>query len=196
MSRLRIMPIVEGHGEFNCIRILLERIRRELLAGEFVNVLRPIRGTSGQLVKQKGIQHAVRLAGKALKQLPATGDPTLVLILIDADEACPRNLGPELLRYAREENSAIDIACVLAKCRIRNMVRRGGRIALRVSRSGVPPAGTGIPRGGEAWKGMDRGAISRSRTQIQPDPRSTRDDQSHGLDPLSKTGPFFRQALP
>ena len=31
MSRLRVAPIVEGHGESYCIRILLERVWGELL---------------------------------------------------------------------------------------------------------------------------------------------------------------------
>jgi hypothetical protein len=115
MSRLRVVPIVEGHGEANCVRVLLDRIWRELLGGEFIEVTRAIRWTSGRLVKKDGIQGAVRVAVKAVGRLPATEDPTLLLILIDADEHCPGRLGPELLVHAREANSSVDVACVLAK---------------------------------------------------------------------------------
>ena len=59
MSRLRVVPIVEGEGEVACIRILLDRIWRELLGGEFVEVVRPIRGKRGQLVKPSGIEEAI-----------------------------------------------------------------------------------------------------------------------------------------
>ena len=114
MSRLRVVPIVEGEGEVACIRILLDRIWRELLGGEFVEVVRPIRGKRGQLVKPSGIEEAIGHAVNILKELPEADDPSLVLILIDADDDCPKDLGPKLLEYARAAHSAIDIACVLA----------------------------------------------------------------------------------
>jgi hypothetical protein len=114
MSRLRVAPIVEGDGEYRCVRILLDRVWRELLGGENVKVVGPIRSTSGELLKREGLQDAVRVAINELNKPPDTGDPGLVLILIDADEKCPGRLGPELLAIAREANSAVDIACVLA----------------------------------------------------------------------------------
>ena len=115
MSRLRIVPIVEGHGEFQCVRILLDRIWRELLGGEHVEVTRPFRWGIGTLVKKDGVQNAVRTVIKMLAASPATDDPTLVLILIDADERCPGEWGPKLRSFALEANPTIDVACVLAK---------------------------------------------------------------------------------
>jgi hypothetical protein len=112
MSRLRVAPIVEGHGEVQSVRILLGRLWR-WLGGEFIDVTRPIRGTSGRLVKDEGIQEYVSLAVKNLNDLPATVDPALVLILIDAEEDCPAELGPRLLGFARRAYSSVDIACVV-----------------------------------------------------------------------------------
>ena len=43
MSRIRVLPIVEGQGEVESIRLLLERIWREVVGGEFIDVLQPIR---------------------------------------------------------------------------------------------------------------------------------------------------------
>jgi hypothetical protein len=114
MNRLRVAPVVEGHGEFRCVRTLLDRIWRELLGGEFIDVVRPIRRTSGELVRPDGIRNAVRIAVRSLNDPPATDDPKLVLILIDADENCPGRLGPDLLAIAREADPVVDIACVLA----------------------------------------------------------------------------------
>jgi hypothetical protein len=114
MSRLRVVPIVEGHGEFHCVRILLDRIWQELHGGEYVEVTRPVRWTSGRLLKREGVQGALRVAVRVLNDLSATDDPTLFLILVDADENCPGRLGPELLAFAREANSAVDVTCVLA----------------------------------------------------------------------------------
>jgi hypothetical protein len=113
MSRLLVAPIVEGQGEVACIRILLERIW-EMLGGEFIQVIQPIRKPRGQLVKRGILQEAVRSTSIKLRNSSTSRDPTLFLILIDADEDCPRDLGPKLLEFARETNSVVDIACVLA----------------------------------------------------------------------------------
>jgi Domain of unknown function (DUF4276) len=115
MTRLWIAPVVEGHGEKACIRLLLERIWYEMLGGEFVRVVRPVLQPRGNLVKQEGLHRAVKLAIKNLSDLPESDDPKLVLILIDADEDCPREWGPKLLDIAREVDSRMDVACVLAK---------------------------------------------------------------------------------
>ena len=115
MSRLRIVPIVEGHGETQCVRILLDRIWRELLGGEHVEVTRPFRWGIGKLVKKDDVQNAVRTAIKMIAASPSTDDPTLVLILIDADERCPAEWGPKLRSFALEANPTVDVACVLAK---------------------------------------------------------------------------------
>jgi hypothetical protein len=66
MSRLRVAPIVEGDGEFQCVRILLDRIWRELLGGDYIDVTRAVRWPSGRLRKKEGVQGAVRLTLKLL----------------------------------------------------------------------------------------------------------------------------------
>lgn len=114
MSRLRVAPIVEGEGEFACIRILLERIWREVLGGEFIEVLQPIRGSRGQIVKKERLQSFVGLALRKLKNPPVSSDPALVLILIDADEDCPKKLAPRLLAIARAVYPPANVSCVLA----------------------------------------------------------------------------------
>ncbi|MCA1684809.1 MAG: hypothetical protein LC745_02250 [Planctomycetia bacterium] len=102
MSRLRVAPVVEGHGEFACIRILLERIGAELLGGAFIQVVQPTRHPRGSLVKREGLHYCVKFAIKKLNDLPKSDDPGLVLIVIDADEDCPKDLGPKLLGIVRE----------------------------------------------------------------------------------------------
>jgi hypothetical protein len=41
------------------------------------------------------------------------GPRKLVLVLIDAEDRCPRDLAPQLMRWAREARSDADVACVL-----------------------------------------------------------------------------------
>ena len=115
MSRLRVVPIIEGHGEMQCVRILLERLWYELLGGEFIQVLLPVRGPRGSLVQEVGLHRAVSLAHRKLISPLGSSDPALVLILIDADEDCPGKLGPILLESARKVLPGADVACVLAK---------------------------------------------------------------------------------
>lgn len=49
-----------------------------------------------------------------LNNPPASEDPALVLVLIDADEDCPAEWGPKLLEMAREVAPGAELACVLA----------------------------------------------------------------------------------
>lgn len=113
MSRLRIVPIVEGHGENNAIRILLQRIWQELLGGDYVDIVKPIRGSKGRLVQRPELSRAVDLAVLKLKE-GESDDRGMVLILVDADDDLPCELGPGLLEKAREQRSDMDISCVVA----------------------------------------------------------------------------------
>ena len=113
MGRLRVAPIVEGHGEFLCVGDLLRRIWYELIGGEFIRVEKPIRHHQGTLLQPEGLGRAVKLAIKSLS-FPPSGDPSLVLVLIDSEGQCPASLGPGLLDRARGVDPRADVACVLA----------------------------------------------------------------------------------
>ncbi len=115
MSRLRVAPIVEGHGEVAAVRILVQRIWTELYGGDYAEVIQPIRRPKSKLVKENELERAVRLATLKLG-LPAKSDlPSLILILLDANGDCPAELGPDLLDRAREASGHMDTACVIAK---------------------------------------------------------------------------------
>lgn len=111
MSRLRVVPIVEGHGEDQAIRTLLQRIWTDLLGGEYLEVLKPIRGKRYGLVREDELDRAISLA--LLKLGPATS-AGLVLVLLDADKDLPCVLGPELTAKARKSHGNADVACVVA----------------------------------------------------------------------------------
>lgn len=116
MSLLRVAPIVEGHGEVQCIRTLLQRIWMELLGGGHLEVLQPIRQPRSQLVHEQELNRAIRLAMLKLGQgPPAETERRLVLVLLDADKDPPCRLGPELLNLALKQHAGANIACVLAK---------------------------------------------------------------------------------
>lgn len=114
MTRLAVLPIVEGHGEEkSAIRTLLTRIWTELLGEEYMQVLRPIRRPRAHLVRTRELLRAVDLAELKLREV-TLADKKLVLILFDADEDLPCRLAPELLAEVQRERSHLDIAVVLA----------------------------------------------------------------------------------
>jgi hypothetical protein len=114
VKQLRIAAIVEGHGEYESIRVLLTRIWTELLGGEYLDVLRPIRHKRQQLAKQSELVRAVEFAISKLAHTPGPRIPAMVLILVDADTDLPCRLAPELLGWAKEGRSGIDIVCIVA----------------------------------------------------------------------------------
>lgn len=114
MSRLVVAPIVEGHGEQqSAIRTLITRTWTELLGGEYVNVLLPIRQPRSQLIKRDGLLRAVDFAELKLNEIAST-DRKLILVEFDADEDAPCVLAPSLLEVVRRERAHLDVAIVLA----------------------------------------------------------------------------------
>jgi hypothetical protein len=115
VTRLRVAPIVEGHGDEASVRILLQRIWTELLGGEYIEVTKPIRRPRSKLVLEGELSKAVELAALKLDQQPSP-DPTLILVLLDRDPAPdpPCVQGPQLLAAARKDHEHLNISLVLA----------------------------------------------------------------------------------
>lgn len=112
MSRLNVVPIVEGHGEQkSAIRTVVRRVW-ERVGGEYVNVLRPIREPRSKLVTRDGLIKAVKLADIQLRHL-GNDDRSLVLVLFDADEDQPCVLAPRLAEMIQAECAHLDVAVVL-----------------------------------------------------------------------------------
>ncbi len=110
---LRIAAIVEGHGEDNAIRGLLDRIWYEYLRGDRLVVLPPFRKPQGKLLQEAGLKAVVDAAKITLDLQPPDECQKLVLILIDSEGKPPCPLAPQLSQWAKESRSDADIACVL-----------------------------------------------------------------------------------
>lgn len=170
MSRLRVVPIVEGHGEYECIRKLVERVWLELLGQEHVEVLRPIREKRGRLVKPQQLAKAVELAAAKLGNSPSD-DPALILLLIDADKDPPCVLGPRLLDDARVARADMEIACVVANVEYETwFVAAAESLPEYLALPGAAPADPEGQRLGKGWierhfQGM---GARYSETQDQP----------------------------
>ncbi len=118
MTTLRIVPVVEGHGEVQAIRILLERVLRELFHHAGVHILQPIRQPRGKLLLNDpgagALSRALALARRKLSDPPVEDAVGLALVLLDADEHCPAELGPDLKARLDASSPGIDVCCVIA----------------------------------------------------------------------------------
>lgn len=91
MSRATIAAIVEGQGEERAVPVLLRRMAAEIAPDIWVQVTRPLRVTRGTLTAPLGLERYVETA--AVHAGPDAG----LLVLLDADDDCPADLGPRLL---------------------------------------------------------------------------------------------------
>jgi hypothetical protein len=172
---LYIAPIVEGHTEGQpergCVERLLHRVWVQLLGQtERLQVVEPFRAHRDQLVNPDGvvltetvIRALVKLRSKSKKDAQAR---PLVLILLDAEDDCPMDLAPRLLKVARKVVPAeVPVSCVLAKRMLENWIVAGASTLAGVN--GLPdplPARDQFEeRSGAAW--LETQLRSKSRTR-------------------------------
>jgi hypothetical protein len=108
MSRITIATVVEGQGEVDALRVVLRRIA-ETFGHWDLDLPTPYRMTRSRLVRPGGIEIAVAAVA------PRIGPRGGVLVLLDADDDIPCQLGPELLSRARQARSDQRLSVVLAK---------------------------------------------------------------------------------
>lgn len=108
MTLVRIATVVEGHGEVTALPVVLRRLAAEIAPACHLDLLRPYRQGRDSLIKSGGIESIVE---SAFRQI---GDDGRILILLDADDACPASLAPELLARACSARPRLAFSIVLA----------------------------------------------------------------------------------
>lgn len=108
MHPVPILAIVEGDGETVAVPHLLRRLSRTLALGVPLEPHAPIRRGRSELVKRGVLERDVESAARRLRGRGC------ILILLDADDDCPKTLGSELLARARAARSDMPIGVVLA----------------------------------------------------------------------------------
>lgn len=104
--RRQLVPLVEGKGEVESVPVLLRRLLEEL--GEHrITVARPFRVRRNRVVREGELERAVAQAIRDRE------DPGAVLILLDADDDCPAELGPRLVSQCAKATD-LPAAVVLA----------------------------------------------------------------------------------
>ena len=90
-----ISTVVEGHGEVQALSTLIRRIAAIVPPASGLRLTDPIRVPRDRLLRSNELERCVELAART------SGPDGRVLILLDADDDCPRDLAPEILRRAR-----------------------------------------------------------------------------------------------
>lgn len=90
-----VVSIVEGDGEVEALPVLLRRISEWLSPGEYVHIGRPIRVRRDQFLNRVDIfERQLRLAAGLC------AGSGWILILLDADDDCPKTLAQDLRQRA------------------------------------------------------------------------------------------------
>lgn len=104
-----IAAIVEGDGEVSALPILLRRLAAELEPATLVNPLPPIRVRRDRFLnKEEEFRRQLLLAAAK------SGEQGWILIVLDADDDCPKTLGVNIYRRAQQHVPHRKVSVVLA----------------------------------------------------------------------------------
>ena len=101
-----IVPIVEGNGEVDAVPILLRRVLGERHSRYDIRIQKPI--------NTRGKTTLLKKFGSFLEYARQDQECDAVLVLLDGDEDCPRDLATDLAQSAAEINMSIPVAVVCA----------------------------------------------------------------------------------
>ena len=103
--------VVEGYGEVAAVPVLLRRLHSLIHPALDLKIHKPHRVSRGKLLKPDQLECALHLGNLKISA------PGAILILLDADDGLPCELGPALLQRARATHIAagIEVSVVIAK---------------------------------------------------------------------------------
>ncbi|MBM3237166.1 DUF4276 family protein [Candidatus Poribacteria bacterium] len=102
-----IVPIVEGHSEVKSVPVLMRRFLQ--LHGIYdVVIEKPIRIKRQQIIKEGQLERAI---ARALLRPNCRA----IVIILDADDDCPKELAPSLLKGAQKVSPSTVVSVVLPK---------------------------------------------------------------------------------
>lgn len=105
MTRVSLACIVEGHGEVPALPKLVRRIFKAFIPGYYADITTPIRIHRSKLTQERELARALEFA---VEKAGA------VLILVDADDACPVKLAATLRSMAAKARPDLPTAVVIA----------------------------------------------------------------------------------
>jgi hypothetical protein len=142
---LIIQPIIEGSGELDSMRILLNRIALTFFQIDYVDVLKPIT-CNGKQTLLKRLDDDLLLAAQKLKQRGGGA----VLVLLDCDEQCPAQEAPKLLARVQENVSHLSSSVVMANRMFENWFIAGANSIQKLHAPVIPTDPESV-MGAKAW---------------------------------------------
>lgn len=163
----QLICIVEGHGEVVALPVLLRRIAEWRSPEHAVQVPLPIRVKRDQFLNDEDqFLRFMRLAGMK------SGENDVVLVLLDADDDCPAELGLQLLERARAAIPHRSISVVLANREFEAWYIGGaeslhGHRGLTITHNDLH-ADAELPRDAKGWLRSRMGGRGYGETTDQP----------------------------
>lgn len=129
-----ILAIVEGQSEVESVPILLRRIRDQMQAFN-IQIARPFRVKRNKVILNGQLERAINHG------INDRGNIGAILVLLDANDDCPAELGPQLIERCRQTTN-LPVAVVLANKEMEAWFL-GGKESLRgvrgIRTDAVPP---------------------------------------------------------
>lgn len=157
--------VVEGHGEVEAVPVLLRRIAAKYRPEAQIHVPSPLRIHKDRLLKTGELERAILLASKK------TGRNGAILVVLDADGRCPKEISSEILSRIPAAVGHLPAAVVIAKQEfeawfIAAAESLRGRRGL--SDQLAPPDDPETIRGAKEWLARHRNPPSYAPTVDQP----------------------------
>ena len=131
-----IASIVEGDGEVAALPILLRRLAAEWSPATLVKPLQPIRVRRDRFLnKDEEFRRQLLLAAAK------SGEDGWILIVLDADDDCPKTLGIEIVQRAQQHIPHRKLSVVLANREFEAWFIAASASLHRVSRHTETPGG-------------------------------------------------------
>jgi hypothetical protein len=109
MNHRKIVPIVEGDGDFYAVPAIMRRIIHEMFHDYTTQIDKPIKAKGkGNILRLEGVERYVNLASS---REGASG----VILVFDADELCPVSLRDSIIGRLERIGLKMPVSIVLAK---------------------------------------------------------------------------------
>lgn len=146
-----VAPIVEGHGEVEAVPVLLRRIAAKVAPTAELRLNHALRVKVNSFRNDADyFRRYVELAARKARAWPKS----CVLILIDSEDDCPHDLGPQILNRAKCLRPDVEFAVILAYREYETWFLAAAR-SLRgicgLPENLVPPAQPELLRDAKSW---------------------------------------------
>src|SRR5215211_5301967 len=167
MRNIMVACVVEGHGEVTAVPVLLRRIAAEIEPEIYLDLPAPYRVGRSQVLRPGYLENVVSLQADRVAMSGGSGG---VLVLIDAEDSCPAELGPALQKRVMAARPDAKAAVVLA-----NREYEAWFLAAAASLAGrrgfpedmSPPTSPEAVRDAKGWLSKRRGAAPYKETADQ-----------------------------